>query len=69
MRRWDVSDLVTNTVSDTKISGLIKKIDCDVKYSDIEKKILDHNHDKYITTQEFNKLTSDNFDARLKQAN
>ena len=23
--------------------------------------MIDHNHDKYITTQEFNKLTSENF--------
>ena len=30
-------------------------------------KITDHDHDKYITTQEFNKLTADNFAARLKQ--
>ena len=29
----------------------------------------DHDHDKYITTQEFNKLTSENFTATLKQAN
>ena len=28
-----------------------------------------HDHDKYITTKEFNKLTSENFTARLKQAN
>ena len=38
----------------------------------IEKKITDHNHDeydKYITTEEFNKLTSKNLDARLAQAN
>ena len=27
----------------------------------------DHDHSKYITTQEFNKLMSDNFTARLKQ--
>ena len=26
-------------------------------------------HGKYITTQEFSKLTADNFDAGLKQAN
>ena len=32
-------------------------------------KMLDHVHDKYITTQEFNKLTVENFAARLKQAN
>ena len=29
----------------------------------------DYDHDKYITTQEFNQLTSDNFTARLAQAN
>ena len=36
----------------------------------MENKItLDHDHDKYITTQEFNKLTAENFTTRLKQAN
>ena len=36
----------------------------------IENKITaDHNHDKYITTQEFNEVTSENFTARLEQAN
>ena len=28
-----------------------------------------HDHHKYITTQEFNRLTSKNFTARLAQAN
>ena len=36
---------------------------------EIEKKITDHDHYKYITTPEFNKLTAENFAARLKQAN
>ena len=36
---------------------------------EIEKKITDHDHDKYIATPEFNKLTERNFAARLKQAN
>ena len=36
----------------------------------IEKKILDHDHNnKYITSQEFNRLTAENFAARLKKAN
>ena len=39
------------------------------KNNEIEKKITDHNHDKYITTPEFNKLTSEDFIARLRQAN
>ena len=42
-----------------------KKTDYNTKINEIEKKITDHNHDKYITTPEFNKLTSQNFAARL----
>ena len=51
------------------VRNLVKKTDYNAKINDIEKKITDHNHDKYITTPEFNKLTSENFAARLKQAN
>ena len=47
----------------------MENTDYDTKISDIEKKIDDHNHDKYITTQEFNKLTTENFNARLAQEN
>ena len=35
--------------------------------SEVENKV--PHHGKYITTPEFNKLTADNFPARLKQAN
>ena len=35
----------------------------------MEKKLTDHNHDKYITTPEFNALADDVFNARLAQAN
>ena len=39
------------------------------KISEIENKITaDHKYDKYITTQEFNKLALENFTARLRQA-
>ena len=48
---------------------LKKTTDYSTKINEIEKKITDHDHDKYITTQEFNKLTSDNFTVRLTQAN
>ena len=34
----------------------------------LKKKITDHNHDRYITTPEFNNLAVGVFDARLKQA-
>ena len=35
-----------------------KKTDYDTKIREIEKKVTDHDHDKYITTPEFNKLTA-----------
>ena len=35
----------------------------------MRKNLTNHSHDKYITNQEFNKLTAQNFAARLKQAN
>ena len=47
----------------------LKKIDYNTKLIEIEENITDHDHNKYITTQEFNKLTSENFAARLAQAN
>ena len=47
----------------------LKKRDYDTKISDIEKKITDHNHDKYITTPEFNTMTTNVFSTRLAQAN
>ena len=46
-----------------------KKTDYDTKISEIENKVNDHNHDKYITTPEFNRLTTENFKARLAQVN
>ena len=51
------------------VSNLVGKTDCNTKINEFERKITDHNHDKYITTTEFNKLTSEKFAARLKQAN
>ena len=51
------------------VSNLVKKTDCNLKINEIGKKIIDLNHDKYIATPEFNKLTSENFVARLKEAN
>ena len=39
-----------------------------IKIGETEKTIPDHNHDEYITTEEFNKLTADNFAERLKEA-
>ena len=51
------------------VSNLVKKTDYDTKISETENKITtDNDCDKYITTQEFYKLTSENFTARLAQA-
>ena len=67
--------LVTNTALTTvenkipNISSLVKKADYNKKIIEIEKKLTDHNHDKYITTPEFNTLAADVFNARLAQAN
>ena len=47
----------------------MKKTDYNTKISDIENKINNHNYDKYITTSEFNKLTTTILKARLAQAN
>ena len=47
---------------------LVKKTDYNTKITEIEKKLTAHNHDKYITTPEFNKLTADVFNAKLAQA-
>ena len=44
-----------------------KKTGYKTKISEIGKKITDHDHDKYITTPEFNKSTAENFPARLAQ--
>ena len=67
----DVSSLVTKsalTIVENKIpdvSSLVKKIDYNTKISEIENKVNNHNHDKYITTSEFNTMAADVFKARL----
>ena len=71
----DVSSLATKTALTAvenkipSVSSLVKKTDYDTKISELEKKLTDHNHDKYITTPEFNTLAADVFNERLAQAN
>ena len=60
------------TVVENKIpdfSSLVKETGYKIKTTELKKKCTDHNHNKYITTPKFNKLTAENFVARLKQAN
>ena len=71
----DVSSLATKTrltAVEKKIpsvNSLVTKTDSDTKISEIEKKLTDHNHDKYITTPEFNTLSVDVFNVRPVQEN
>ena len=66
----NTSGLVTTTALKTKITEVENKISnttvLNTEISEIENKIPDNS--KYIITQEFNKLTEENFDVRLKQA-
>ena len=50
------------------VGTLVQKTNYDTKISELEKQLTDHNHDKYITTLEFNTLAAV-FNARLGQAN
>ena len=71
----DISSLATKTALTgvenkiPNVSNLVKKTDYDIKISVREKKLTDHNHDKYITTAEFYTLAADVFNARLAKAN
>ena len=71
----DVNNLATKTALTTvqnkipTVSSLVNKTDYNTKITEIENKLNNHNHDKYITTPEFNTLAADVFNARLKQAN
>ena len=47
------------------VSSLVKKTDYNIKISDIEKKITDHDHDKCINTSEFNTMAASTFNARF----
>ena len=53
---------ITNLATITALTAVENKT------PNVNKITTDHDHDKYITTQEFNKLISDNLTARLKQA-
>ena len=71
----DISNLATKTALTTvenkipSVSNLVKKTDYNTKVTEIENKLNNHNHDKYITTPEFNTLAADVFNVRLAQAN
>ena len=47
----------------------LKKTNCNIKIIEIEKKLTDHNHDKFVTPPYFNALVADAFNERLAHAN
>ena len=49
--------IVENKIPD--FGNLVKKTDYNTKVIEIENKLNNHNHDKYIETSEFNKLAVD----------
>ena len=71
----NVRNLVTKatlTTIDNKIpsvSSLAKRTDYNAKITEIENRLNNHNHEKYMTTPEFNTLAADVFNARLARAN
>ena len=70
-----MTNLATKTALTTvenkipNVSSLVKKTDYDPKNIQIENKLNNHNLNKYIDTQEFNKLAPDVFNARIVKAN
>ena len=56
----DVSILATKTAITAmenkipSVSGLVKNADYETKITEIEKKLTNHNHDKYVAASEFN---------------
>ena len=76
--KWEISS-ITNLATATALTvveskmpnviNLVRKTDYNTKINETEKKITDHNLDKYITTLEFNKLTAQKFAAALTHAN
>ena len=60
-----LSDVVKSDVKKTVYDKLAAKVnsidtrDCDTKITETENKLTVHNHDKYITTPEFNTLAAD----------
>ena len=70
----DISNLPTKTALTTvenkipSVSNLVNKTNYSTKITEIENKLTDHNHDKYIDSQEFNNLAADVFNAKLAQA-
>ena len=56
---------VENKILD--VSNLVQKIDYNTKITETDNNLNNHNHDKYIDTQEYNKLDADVFNVRIAE--
>ena len=71
----DISNLATKTALTTvenkipNASNLVNKTNYHTKITATENKLNNHNHDKYITTPEFNISAADVFNVRIAKAN
>ena len=54
----DVSNLATKTTLTAVVSRLVQKTNYDTKINEFEKKLTNHDHNKYITTLEYNTLAA-----------
>ena len=61
--------IVTNLATITALTAVESKISKNTKINEIVKKFTDHDHNKCITTPEFDKLATENFATKLAQAN
>ena len=71
VKKTEYDELVKNfnAIQTTDNSNWVKKTYCNTEKNEMEKKNTDYDHDKYITTQEVNKIMSKSFAARWAQAN
>ena len=68
----DVSNLATKAVLTTvenKMPNVGNSVNKTDYVTEIENKLNNHNHDKYITTSEFNTFAADVFNSRIARAN
>ena len=67
----DISNLETKTALTAienkipSVRNLVKEADYNTKITDIENKLNNHSHDKYIDSSEFNTSAANVFNARM----
>ena len=65
----NITNLATTSALNTVEPSVSQKNDYNTKINETEKKITEHNHDKYIIIKELNTFMAEISDLRLKRAN